>query len=91
MPKFLIERNIPGAGQLTPEQLQAISQKSCGVLNGMGPQIQWIESYVTADKVFCVYRAPDETAIREHGAQGGFPVDAVYPILTTIDPGTAEA
>ena len=91
MPKFLIERNIPGAGDLTPEQLTAISQTSCGVLNSMGPQIQWIESYVTQDKVFCVYRAPDEAAIREHGAKGGFPVDAVYPIKTTIDPGTAEA
>jgi hypothetical protein len=91
MPKFLIERNIPGAGNLTPDQLTAISQTSCGVLNSMGPQIQWIESYVTQDKVFCVYRAPDEAAIREHGSKGGFPVDAVYPIKTTIDPGTAES
>ncbi len=72
MPKFLIERNIPGAGNLTPEQLQAISQTSCGVLNSMGPQIQWIESYVTQDKVFCVYRAPDEAAIREHGRRADF-------------------
>jgi hypothetical protein len=91
MPKFLIERNIPGAGSLTPEQLQAISQKSCGVLRSMGPEIQWVESYVTPDKIYCVYIAPDEQAVREHARQGGFPADVVTPIQRMIDPTTAEA
>ncbi|MCA1818281.1 MAG: DUF4242 domain-containing protein [Acidobacteria bacterium] len=90
MPKFLIEREIPGAGELTPEQLQAISQKSCGVLRQMGPQIQWVQSYVTGDKVYCVYIAPDETAVREHAAQGGFPANRVSEIKSVIDPTTAE-
>lgn len=89
MPKFVIERNIPGAGQLSPQELQAISQKSCGVLNAMGPQIQWRESYVTADKVYCVYIAPDEETVREHARQGGFPADAVNRVHTVIDPTTA--
>jgi len=90
MPKFLIERNIPGAGALTPEQLQGISQKSCSVLRSLRPQIQWIQSYVTDDKVTCVYIAPDAELIREHARQGGFPADAVLEIKTIIDPTTSE-
>jgi Nickel responsive protein SCO4226-like len=90
MPKFLIEREIPGAGDLSPEQLQAISQKSCGVLRGMGPRIQWVQSYVTGDKVYCVYIAPDEATVREHAAQGGFPANRVSEIKSVIDPTTAE-
>jgi hypothetical protein len=91
MPKFVIERNIPNAGNLSPSDLQAISQKSCGVLSNMGPKIQWVESYVTQDKVYCVYIAPDEQTVREHASQGGFPADAVNEIKTRIDPTTAEA
>ncbi len=90
MPKFLIEREIPGAGDLKPEELQAISQKSCGVLRDMGPQIQWVESYVTGDKVYCVYIAPDEAAVREHATRGGFPANRVSEIKGMIDPTTAE-
>ena len=90
MPKFLIEREIPGAGDLKPEELQAISQKSCGVLRDMGPQIQWVESYVTGDKVYCVYIAPDEAAVREHARRGGFPANRVSEIKGMIDPTTAE-
>ena len=90
MPRFLIERDIPGAGKLTPAELNAISQKSCGVLRGMGPQIQWIESYVTQDKVYCVYIAPDEAAVREHARQGGFPADRVSEVKAIIDPTTAD-
>ena len=90
MPKFLIEREIPGAGELSAEQLQAISQKSCGVLQSMGPRIQWQQSYVTGDKVYCVYVAPDEETIREHAAQGGFPANRVSEIKSIIDPTTAE-
>ena len=90
MPKFLIEREIPGAGELKPEELQAISQKSCGVLRDMGPQIQWVESYVTGDKVYCVYIAPDEAAVREHATRGGFPANRVSEIKGMIDPTTAE-
>ena len=91
MPKFIIEREIPGAGSLTREQLQGISQTSCGVLKALGPQIQWIESYVTADKVYCVYIAPDEAAVREHARQGGFPANRVSEVRGIIDPTTAEA
>ena len=91
MPKFLIERNIPGAGKLTPEQLQGISQTSCGVLRSMGPEIQWVQSYVTDDKVTCVYIAPNAEMIREHARQGGFPADAVMEIRGIIDPTTAES
>jgi len=91
MPKYVIERNIPGAGSLTPEQLQAISQKSCGVLRNMGPQIQWVQSYVTADKIYCIYIAPDEASVREHATQGGFPADSVSEVATMIDPTTSEA
>lgn len=91
MPKFVIERNIPGAGNLSDEQLQAISQKSCGVLQGMGPAIQWVESLVTADKVYCVYIAPDEATVREHAERGGFPADRVSAVTRMIDPTTAES
>jgi hypothetical protein len=90
MPSYLIERNIPGAGKLTPAELKAISQKSCSVLNTLGPQIQWVQSYVTADQIHCVYRAPDEEMIREHARQGGFPADRISEIKTVIDPTTAE-
>ena len=90
MPKFLIEREIPGAGDLSQQELQAISQKSCGVLQKMGPQIQWVESYVTGDKVYCVYIAPDEAAVREHATRGGFPANRVSEIKSVIDPTTAE-
>ncbi len=90
MPKFIIEREIAGAGDLSGEELQAISQKSCGVLREMGPQIQWVESYVTGDKVYCVYIAPDEEAVREHARQGGFPANRVSEIKRMIDPTTAE-
>ena len=90
MPKFIIEREIPGAGDLSGEELQAISQKSCGVLREMGPQIQWVESYVTGDKIYCVYIAPDEATVREHAAQGGFPANRVSEVRSVIDPTTAE-
>lgn len=91
MPKFVIEREIPGAGNLTAEQLQAISQKSCGVLRNLGPSIQWIQSYVTDDKVYCVYIAPNEALVREHAAQGGFPANKVSEVRMVIDPTTAES
>lgn len=91
MPKFVIEREIPGAGSLTPAQLQAISQKSCGVLREMGPEIQWVHSYVTGDKIYCIYIAPNEEMVREHASQGGFPANRVSEITTVIDPTTAEA
>lgn len=91
MPKFVIERSLPGAGSLSAEQLQGISQKSCGVLNQLGPQIQWVQSYVTADKIYCVYIAPDAEAVREHARLGGFPADQIAEIKTVIDPTTAEA
>ncbi len=90
MPKFLIEREIPEAGKLSAEELQGISQKSCGVLKGMGPQIQWMHSYVTGDKIYCVYIAPDEEMVREHARQGGFPANHVSEIKSVIDPTTAE-
>jgi len=90
MPKYVIEREIPGAGQLTAEQLNAISQKSCSVLKGLGPQIQWLESYVTDDKIYCVYIAPNEAMVREHAKQGGFPANRVSQIRRMIDPTTAE-
>ena len=91
MPRFLIEREIPGAGNLSADELQAISQKSCGVLNQMGPQIQWVQSYVTDDKVYCVYIAPDEETVREHARQGGFPANRVSEVKSVIDPTTAES
>lgn len=90
MPKYIIEREIPGAGKLSPAELQAISQKSCGVLNQMGPRIQWVQSYVTGDKVYCVYIAPNEQMIREHAQQGGFPANRISEVKTMIDPTTAE-
>lgn len=90
MPKFVIEREIPGAGKLSAQELQAISRKSCTILKGMGPEIQWIESFVTDDKIYCIYRAPDEVTIREHAQQGGFPANRISEIRTLIDPGTAE-
>jgi len=90
VPKFLIEREIPGAGDLSPQDLQAISQKSYGVLQKLGPQIQWVESYVTGDKIYCVYIAPNEEMVREHAAQGSFPADRVSEIKRMIDPTTAE-
>jgi hypothetical protein len=90
MPKFVIEREIPGAGNLSPKELQAISQTSCGVLRQMGPRIQWIQSYVTDDKIYCVYVAPNEEMIREHAQQGGFPATRISEIKSVIDPTTAE-
>ena len=90
MPKYLIEREIPDAGKLSAQELQAISQKSCSVLQQMGPQIQWVESYVTGDKVYCVYIAPSEEMIRAHAEQGGFPANRVSEIKSVIDPTTAE-
>ena len=90
MPKYVIERDIPGAGQLSPEQLKGISQTSCGVLGKMGPQIQWVHSYVTGDKIYCVYIAPNEAAVREHAQQGGFPANRVSGVTGMIDPTTAE-
>ncbi len=91
MPKFIIEREIPGAGDLTEEELQAISQKSCGVLGQMGPQIQWVQSFVTDDKVYCVYIAPDAAMIEEHARLGGFPANKISRVKSIIDPTTAEA
>jgi len=91
MPKYLIEREIPGAGKLSSQDLQGVSQKSCGVLKEMGPQIQWVQSYVTGDKVYCVYIAPNEEMIREHAKQGGFPANRISQISAVIDPATAEA
>ena len=82
MPKYIIEREIPGAGQLSPEELQGISQTSCSILKNLGPQIQWVESYVTQDKIYCVYIAPDEAMIREHAEQGGFPANSIRQIVT---------
>ncbi len=90
MPKFVIERELPGAGKLSPAELQAISQKSCGVLSNMGPKIQWLQSYVTDDKIYCVYIAPDEATVREHATQGGFPANRVSRIRAMIDPTTSE-
>jgi hypothetical protein len=91
MPKYIIEREIPGAGSLTAQDLQGISEKSCGVLHAMGPQIQWLESYVTDNKVYCVYIAPDEATVKEHAERGGFPANRVSEIKTIIDPTTAES
>ena len=90
MPKFVIERDIPKAGSLSAEQLQAISQKSCGVLREMGAQIQWVQSYVSDDRVYCIYVAPDEDALRKHAQQSGFPANRISRIRSVIDPTTAE-
>jgi hypothetical protein len=91
MPKYVIEREIPGAGDLSPEQLQGASQTSCNVLKELGPEIQWLQSYVTDDKLYCVYIAPNEEIIREHASKGGFPANKISEIKTIIDPTTAEA
>jgi Nickel responsive protein SCO4226-like len=90
MPKYVIERELPGAGQLSPQQLQAVSQTSCGVLRKLGPEIQWVHSYVTQDKIYCIYIAPNEALIREHASQGGFPANRISEIKSMIDPTTAE-
>ncbi|MGA3035161.1 MAG: DUF4242 domain-containing protein [Terracidiphilus sp.] len=91
MPKYVIEREIPGAGSMSAEQLQAISQKSCSVLRNLGPQIQWLQSYVTDNKIYCVYIAPNEQMVREHATQGGFPANSIAQVRRVIDPTTAEA
>jgi len=90
MPKFVIEREIPGAGNLSEQELKAVSQTSCQVLRELGPQVQWLQSYVTADKVYCVYIAPDEALVREHARLGGFPANSVSRVMSVIDPTTAE-
>ena len=90
MPKFLIEREVPGAGQLTPLELQSLARRSVGVLRQLGPEIQWVHSYVTGDALYCVYVAPDEEMVREHGRLGGFPVNRVTQVNMIIDPTTAE-
>ena len=90
MPKFVIERELPGAGKLTAEQLQGISQKSCSVLRELGPEVQWVQSYVTGDKLYCVYIAPDADAVREHARRGGFPANSINEVTAVIDPTTAE-
>jgi len=91
MPKFVIERDLPGAGNLSPAELQGISRKSCSVLSELGPSVQWLESFVTANKIYCVYIAPNEQMVREHAKRGGFPANQVNLIKTIIDPTTAEA
>ena len=91
MPKYVIERELPGAGSLSQEQLRGISQKSCGVLSEIGPQIQWLHSYVTGDKIYCVYMADNEDLIRRHAEQGGFPANRISEVKTMIDPSTANA
>jgi len=91
MPKYVIERELPGAGKLSPAELQGISQTSCGVLRELGPDIQWVHSYVTADKIYCIYNAPNEELIREHAQKGGFPANKISEVKSVIDPTTAEA
>jgi hypothetical protein len=90
MPKYVIERELPGAGALSAEELRAVSQKSCGVLRELGPQIQWVQSYVTDDKIYCVYIAPDEGTVRRHAELGGFPANRVSEVRAVIDPTTAD-
>jgi hypothetical protein len=90
MPKYVIERELPGVGQLSPQQLQAVSQTSCCVLRKLGPEIQWVHSYVTQDKIYCIYIAPNEALIREHASQGGFPANRISEIKSMIDPTTAD-
>ena len=90
MPKYVIEREIPGAGKLSAAELKAISQTSCGVLGKLGPQIQWVQSYVAEDKIYCIYNAPNKEMVREHAKQGGFPANSVSQVSTIIDPTTAE-
>jgi cell division inhibitor SulA len=91
MPKYVIEREIPSAGKLSKDELRVIAQKSCGVLRNLGPQIQWLQSYVTEDKIYCVYIAPNEKMVREHAEQGGFPANRISEVKSVIDPTTAEA
>ena len=90
MPKFVIEREIPGAGKMSPTELKTISKKSCGVLSSLGPSVHWIHSYVTADKIYCVYHATDESLVRRHAELGGFPANKISMVTTVIDPATAE-
>ena len=90
MPKFVIEREIPGAGDLSSEDLHGISEKSCSVLRELGPQVQWVQSYVTDNKIYCIYIAPDEASVRKHAEMGGFPANSVSEVRTVIDPTTAE-
>ncbi len=90
MPKYVVERDLPGAGKLTTEELKGVSQKSCTVLKSLGPEINWVQSYVTDDKIYCIYAAPNEEMIREHARQGGFPADRISEIRSVIDPTTAE-
>lgn len=90
MPKFVIERDIPGAGNLTPAELKAISRKSCGVLSSLGPSVNWIQSYVTGDKIYCVYHASDESLVRRHAELGGFPANRISRVTSIIDPSTSE-
>jgi len=90
MPKYVIEREVAGAGDLSPAQLQALSQKSCGVLRNLGPEIQWVHSYVTKDRIYCIYIAPNEALVREHAAQGGFPANRVSEVFSMIDPTSSE-
>jgi hypothetical protein len=90
MPKFVIERDLPGAGKLSSQELQAISQKSCSVLSDLGPQIHWLHSYVTDDKIYCVYIAPNAELVREHARRGGFPANHIAEVKRVIDPTTAE-
>ncbi len=90
MPKFVIERELPGAGKLAPDELKAVSQKSCGVLRELGPSIQWVQSFVTDDKIYCIYIAPDEATVRQHASMGGFPANSVAQVRTVIDPTTSE-
>lgn len=90
MPKFVIEREIPGAGKMTAADLKAVSKKSCGVLSSLGPSVQWIQSYVTADKLYCIYHATDESLVRRHAELGGFPANKISAVMTVIDPSTAE-
>lgn len=91
MPKFVIEREIPGAGSMSAQQLQGVAEKSCSVLRNLGPQIQWLQSYVTENKIYCVYIAPNEEMVREHARQGGFPANSVAQVIKIIDPTTAES
>jgi hypothetical protein len=91
MPRYVIEREVPGAGKLSQKELQTISQKSCGVLNQMGPQIQWVHSYVTDDKIYCVYIAANEELVKEHARKGGFPANRISAVKSLIDPTTSES
>jgi len=90
MPKFVIEREIPGAGKLSPAELKAVSKKSCGVLSSLGPSVQWIQSFVTADKLYCIYHAADESLVRRHAELGGFPANKISAVTSVIDPATSE-